>query len=543
MFKIVGRRYEGVWRLCLAVVISSTLVTASCSQKNVNGLVPTTLNRGLNGSPETLDPHQFKSSQSGDILRDIGEGLMSYSDDGSLVGGIAEAWTVSDDGLQYDFRLRPDAKWSNGDSVLSTDIQFGLQRLVTPETASPSAKFVSMIDNANEIIAGNMSPDLLGVAAVGPHSITITLESATPYFLQLLTHPSTFPIHRASLEEHGRAFVRPGHFVSNGAYKLFSRSMGSSIELARNEFYWDNEHTWFDSVVYHVMSEAAEILRFRAGGLDVTNNVNVDSFAQMKNERPDELKVSPALNIYYYGFNLTKPFLRDNPKLRQALSMAIDRERLTNAVTGRGEAPAYGWVPPGIDNYLSQELDYAHLTQQERDLQAKLLFEESGYGPDRPLEIEIRYNTLGGHEKVALVIGEMWRETLGVEATLVNEEFKVLLSNIQAMDQTEVFRLSWSGDYNDARTFLQLVESNNPQNQTAYSNSEVDELLRLASVETDLDKRRGYLEAAERLALADHPVIPLYFYVTKHLVGIDIAGWNPSPLDYHYSKYLSRRDD
>jgi ABC-type oligopeptide transport system substrate-binding subunit len=222
--------------------------------------------------------------------------------------------------------------------------------------------------------------------------------------------------------------------------------------------------------------------------------------------------------------------------------MAIDRDVLVTRILGRGEAPAYGWVPPGIDNYASQSVGYKDWTQEKRVAEARRLYEEAGYGPSNPVEIELRYNTMGGHEKVALAVQAMWRDALGFETRLVKEELKVMLANIQEMEVTQVFRLSWAGDYNDAYTFLQLFEAGNPQNLTAYSNPRVDKLLSLAATESDRAARRSYLEEVERISLEDHPVIPLYFYVTKHMVAKDIDGWAPMPLDYHYSRHLSRTD-
>ena len=500
----------------------------------------TKLERGLNGAPESLDIHRFKSTEAGHIMRDAGEGLTAYTADGKLIPGVAHRWTVSEDGLVYTFHLRPEAKWSNGDPVVASEFVAAYRRLVTPATAAASAKFLNMVENANAIVAGEKQPEELGVSAIDDHTLQLTLQTPTPYFLQLLTHPSTFPIHVPSLEQHGERFSRAENLVTNGAYFVAEDNVGATIVLKRNPFYWNNTETYFDKVTYHVLAPDTEVMRFRAGDLDITANVAEDAFPVLREEHPNELKVAPALGVYYYGFNLTKPWLRDNPKLRKALSMAIDRQVLADKVKGRGEQPAYGWVPPGIDNYTSQSLSYKDWTQEERVAEAQRLYQEAGFGPDNPLEIELRYNVMGGHEKIAVAIQAMWQQALGFQAQLVNEEFKVMLANIQGMEITEVFRLSWSGDYNDAYTFLQLVETGNPQNLTAYSNSRVDELLHKAATEVDLDARRGYLEEVEKISLEDHPVIPLYFYVTKHLVAEDIEGWAPMPLDYHYSKFLRR---
>lgn len=524
------------------LILSVATLSACCGEDPGQAVAVQALDRGINGAPESLDIHRFKSTQAGNVLRDLGEGLTAYTADGKLIPGVAERWKVSADGLIYTFYLRPDSRWSNGDAVVAGHFKVAFQRLVTPATAAASARFLAMIENASAIVAGDMQPGELGVDAPDEHTLQITLETPTPYFLQLLTHPSTFPIHAPSLEQHGDQFSRAGKLVSNGPYRLAEDNVGSTLVLERNPYYWNDDETFFDKVTYHVLAPETEIMRFRAGDLDVTGNVAEGAFPQMKQDYADQLRVSPALGVYYYGFNLTKPRFRDNLELRKALSMAIDREVLVTKILGRGEAPAYGWVPPGIDNYASQSVSYKDWTQEQRVAEARRLYEEAGYGPGNPVEIELRYNTMGGHEKIALAIQAMWRDALGLEARLVNEELKVMLANIQAMEITEVFRLSWAGDYNDAYTFLQLFEADNPQNLTGYSNPRVNKLLNRAATEVDRVARRSYLEEVERISLEDHPVIPLYFYVTKHMVAADIEGWSPMPLDYHYSRHLSRSD-
>ena len=538
-----GIMTSNIWTRFFLLTIATLPVFAACSGSEQELASSTkTLNRSINVAPETFDIHHAKSVEAGNVLRDICEGLTAYSADGQLIPGVAARWDVSADGTKYTFFLRPEAKWSNGDTVRAGDFQAAFQRLVTPSTAAPFAKFLNVVTNANAIVAGEKQAETLGVEVIDEHTLLIMLETPAPYFLQLLAHPSTFPIHVQSLQQHGERFSRAGNLVTNGAYRLVKDNIGASVVLERNEFYWNDDDTYFDNVIYHILSPAAEIRRFRAGDLDVTSNVAEDAFIQMQQEYPDELKISPALGVYYYGFNLTKPWLRNNPKLRKALSMAIDRDVLAGKIKGRGEIPAYGWVPPGIDNYTPRPLSYKDWSHEQRAAEAQRLYAEAGYGPDNPLDIELRYNVMGGHEKIAIAIQAMWRQVLGFETQLVTEEFKVMLANIQEMKVTEVFRLSWSGDYNDAYAFLQLVESGNPQNLTGYTNPRVDELLRKAASEVDLTVRRGYLEEVEKISLEDHPVIPLYFYVTKHMVAKDIEGWAPMPLDYHYSKYLQRSE-
>jgi oligopeptide transport system substrate-binding protein len=483
------------------------------------------LDRGLGTEPESLDAHRARSLQAADVLRDIGEGLVSYTATGELTAGVAESWEISDDRLTYTFHLRPNAKWSNGDPVTAAHFVFAFNRLVDPATAAFYAQFLA---------------DVATTEAIDDTTLSISLRQPTPYLLSLLTHPATFPMHPGSLAEHGDGFARPGKLLSNGAYVLTDWVPGSVLTVRRNIHYWNNANTAIDEVRHYVTSQTmAELSRYRAGELDITSSVPPDSFQQVRKEYGEQLRIAPYQNVYYYGFNLARPPFKDNPKLRQALSMAIDRDLLVEKITGRGEAPAYSWVPPGIDNYEPTLLSYAPLTQAERNKIAQGLYQAAGYSDDNPLQVELRYNTSDTHRRIALAIQSMWRETLGVETTLINEEFQVLLANIRDKEVTQVFRSSWAGDYNDAHAFLSTLLSQSAANLPGYASAEFDALMQRAAEQLDPDRRRLYLEEAERVLLADHAVIPIYFYVSKHLVSPRVAGWGDNVLDYHYSQHLS----
>lgn len=498
------------------------------------------LHRGLPADPESVDPQKARSTQAGDILRDIGEGLLGYTPTGQLVPGAAESWSISDDGLTYTFDIRDDARWSNGDPLTAGDFVFSLRRLVDPVTAAFYANSIAAVANAEAILAGELSPDELGVEAIDDGTLVIRLERPTPYLLSLLTHPATFPVHAGSIAAHGEAFTRPGNLLSNGAYTLDAWTPGSVLALSRNEHYWNNAGTAIDDVRHHVLTQGVtELNRYRAGELHITSTVPPDNFAQVREEYGDELRVAPYLGIYYYGFNLTKPPFKDGPGLREALSMAIDRDVLVEKIVGRGEAPAYSWVPPGVDNYEPRRLAFAGMSQQERNARARRLLAEAGYGPDNPLRIELRYNTSDEHRRIALAVQAMWKDVLGVETTLINEELQVLLANMREAEVTQVFRSSWIGDYNDAHTFLSIVESDNASNMPRYANEEFDAVMDQAARQVNPKWRRVHLEEAERVFLADHAVIPLYFFVSKHLVSPEVRGWGDNVLDYHYSQHLS----
>ncbi len=525
-------------RSLLLVTLFSLLV--ACGRQETPPAPVNTLQRSLPADPETLDPHKARSTQAGDVLRDLGEGLVAYSPTGELVPASAASWDISDDGLTYTFHLRDELRWSNGDAVTAGHFVAGMRRLVNPATAAFYAQSLISLENAAGIVAGDIPVSMLGAAAPDDRTLVLRLAQRTPYLLSLLSHPSTFPVHPGSLEEHGDVFARPGRLVTNGAYTLVAWIPGSLLSLQRNEHYWNNAGTSIDGVNYHVIvNNAAELNRYRAGDLHITSTVPADSFAQVRDEYPDELRIAPYLGIYYYGFNLTKAPFRDNLPLREALSMAIDREELTANVTGRGEQPAYSWVPPGVADYSPARMGFAALDKEEREQLARARYEEAGYDDENPLEVEIRYNTSDLHRKVAVAVQSMWREVLGVEATLINEEFQVLLANIRDAEITQVFRSSWTGDYNDAHTFLSVLQRDNPANLPRYANDQYEELMERAAAQVDPERRRLYLEEAERIMLSDHPVMPLYVFVSKHLVSPEVHGWGDNVLDYHYSQHLS----
>ena len=394
--------------------------------------------------------------------------------------------------------------------------------------------------NADDIVAGDKPAETLGVVAISPDQLQIRLRQPTPHFIKLLMQPPAFPVNARAIAEHGERFTRPGNLVSNGAYTLTGWTLGSVMRLERNEHYWNNAGTAIDIIRYHVAPQpSSELNRYLAGELDITSTIPTEAFQRLQAERPGELRVAPTLNVYFYGYNLTDPKLGDNPRLREALSVAIDRESLVQQVVARGEPPAYSFVAPGTNNYEPPTFSFATLSRDEREALARRLYREAGYSEENPLQIELRYSSSDTHQRVALAIRQMWRDVLGFDATLINEEFKVLVANITAMEVTEVFRLGWKADYDDAYAFLGILQSSHASNLFAWKNAEYDRLMAQAATQTDLSRRRLYLEEAERIMLAEHPMIPLYFIVSKHLVSERVDGWQDNMLDYHYSQHLS----
>ncbi|MGD9599686.1 MAG: peptide ABC transporter substrate-binding protein [Steroidobacteraceae bacterium] len=528
--------------LCAAVVATLAALIAG-----VAGCAPATppaaniLVRGNGPEPDSLDPQKARSVEAHVVLRDLYECLTSLAKDSGTAPGVATSWDVSRDGRVYTFHLRDNARWSNGDRVAGDDFVFALRRLVDPATASQYAQLIDVVENASAIVAGRAAPETLGVSAPDPLTVVVRLHAPAPYLPGLLSFPSTCPVHRPTLEREGARFTKPGVMVSNGAFVLTDWTPGVGITVTRNRRYWNDAATRLDGVRYlQIADESTEFTRYRAGDLHVTVVVPRAQYDIIRRDYAAELHVAPQLSTYYYGFALDRAPFKDAPGLRRALSLVIDREQLAEVVLRVGELPAYGWIPPGVHDYSSQQFDYAGRPMADRLAEARRLYAAAGYGAARPLRFELRYNSGEVHSRLAVAIAAMWKEALGVEAQLTAVEFRSLMADIDAR-RVEMFRMSWSGDYNDAYTFLQYLKSGFGINLPRYSNPAYDALLARASATVDPAARRALLEEAERTMLADTPLLPLYFYVNKHLVSPRVEGWYDNVLNVVYSKDLALR--
>ena len=497
------------------------------------------LHRGNGEEPQTLDPHRASGVPTANLLRDLFEGLTTTAPNGRIVPGAAGRWDVSRDGMTYTFYLRDDGRWSNGDPLTADDFVFGFRRSVDPETAAAYGRMLAPIQNARPILAGELPVEALGVEALNQRTVQIRLDDPTPYFLGLLNHPSTYPVHRPSLDEHGDDFVRAGNLVSNGAYRLIDWVPRSRIVLERNPDYHAADDVIIQRVTFYpIEDENTEFQRFRAGDLDWTDQVPANQFRWLNQNLAQALSVSPWFGTYFYSFNLTRPPFEDNLPLRRALSLAIDREILTDKVTQFGEIPSFHLVPEGLPDYEPPIPDYAEWTQAEREARARALYAEAGYGDDNSLEVELRYNTSENHRKIAVAIAAMWKQVLGVRTRLVNEEFRVFLQNRQLRRRTEVFRAGWIGDYQDAFTFLELFHSEHRRNDAGYANPRFDRLLDQIAEERIPARRRNLMVEAERMLLADQVVLPVYTYVTKRLVNPLLKGWQENVMDFHPTQHM-----
>lgn len=514
-------------RLRFAALLATAILAASPA------LAQTVFHRGNDSDPETLDPQKTQTTSEAHLLRDLFEGLVIHSAKGEVVPGAAESWTISPDGKTYTFKLRANAKWSNGDQVKADDFVYSFRRIMNPATGAKYANILYPILNAEKINKAKDAPKLddLGVKAIDPTTLEIKLERPTAYFLELLTHSTGIPVHPASVEKHGKDFVKVENWVSNGAYVLKENTPNAQIVVAKNKNFHAASTVKIDEVRFYPRPDLAAAARqFQAGELHFTTDIPADQIKFLREKLGSQVSVSPYLGTFYLPVNTSKaPF--NDVRVRMALSMAIDREFIADSVWAGTMIPAYGFVPPGIGNYVSKphEMDFKTMSPIEREDKAKALLKEAGFGPGlKPLKVQIRYNMTDNNKATVVAIADMWK-ALGIETDFVSTDGKTHFAHLREGGDFDVARAGWIGDYSDPQNFLFLgLSDNKGMNYAKYNNPKFDELVKKSDNETDLKKRAELMLEAEKIWMADQPVIPLLFYSTKNLVSSKLKGFTPN---------------
>ncbi len=496
------------------------------------------LRRGLPGEPRTLDPQLGEDTFSFPVLRDLYEGLTAEDRNGQIVPGAAESWAVDKSGTIYTFVLRKDAKWSNGNRIVAAEFVQGLRRAVDPHTASGSSALLVVIKGAGEIIAGRKKVAELGVTAINESSVRIELEHPAPFVLQVLSQPIAAPVYIPPTALTTMTGDTDKTRLSNGAYTLIRRIPGSFIELARNTNYWDASNVSIEQVRYiNAESEATEIREYVAGQIDLTSTIPAPDLERITLKYGSEIQSAPILGTLYLGLDVSEPPLRDNRDLRQALSMAVDRDRISKLVTV-GVTPAYTFVAQGINGYHAPAYSWSVWTREHQLEHARMLFARSGYSDTKPLHLTLYFNSGESIQRIMIAIAASWKQNLGVITDLVSDEFRVFLAGRKDHSRWDVARLGWYADYDDAASFLEVFSRTNSQNDPGYMSPEFNKLIDDARIEPDPGQRILLLQKSENVLLNDYPIIPVYFYTARRLVKPYLGGAEITPLNHTYSKHL-----
>jgi oligopeptide transport system substrate-binding protein len=532
---------------CLATGFLATL--AACSQHASTAATPSitvgsalapiqSVARTLDDAPRSLDPQLTTDIPSQRVLDDLFEGLATLDIDGHAVPGAAVSWQQSSDGLTWVFHLRPEARWSNGAALTAEDFVYSWRREVDPRTGAGYAQSLAPIVNAMDIALGHKPPDTLGVAATDARTLTVHLNAPTPYLLELLVQNYLYPVYRPAIERYGDDWVRPEHLVSNGAFTLQEDLIGARIRLRPNPYYWDADHVQLKSVVYFNMPDRAQaVLRFLAGDVQFTDSFAASQSPWLKSVLGEQVVTAPWLGTYMLAFNFNMPPFRDNPALRRALIVAIDRASLTRYLKYDMYVPADTLMPP-LAGYQPQHPAWAALDTAAREALARRLYAEAGYSDKHPLRVDISSSVQGADERHYFeAVAAMWHSVLGAEVSVDESEYKVMSQN-RELHRLPLFLDSWIGDFADPVNFLQLFHTDSSLNYGEYRSSGFDALLDRAAQEPDNTARYRLLGQAEALLNEDGVYIPLYYYSTRHLVKPYIRGWHSNLMDRNLSRYM-----
>lgn len=508
-----------------------------CAKKVTNverGIAANELYIGIGTEPAALDPHLTTGLTEYSVMLALFEGLTTLHPETMRVeAGVAKEWTLSEDRLRYTFKIDPEARWSNGDSVTAEDFIFSYERILNPALGAPYAYMLYPMAGAEDYNKG-ISKDFKTVGLHAPNSATlvIDLEAPTPYFLNMLSHNTWWPVHPPTILKHGKStdriskWTKPKNFVGNGPFTLKRWRLNNGIYATKNPYYRDLNAVSLNGIHFLPIAVQSEERAFRAGHLHLTSSIPIHRIEWYRKHQPERLRFDTALGVYYYMLNTKKGPLAD-PLVRQALAYSINREELTEFILRAGQKPAYHFTPPQTGGYNAR----ARLPYDPELARSRLA--EAGFpeGKDFP-KMKLLFNTSESHRTLAVAIQQMWKDELGIEIELHNQEWKAYLATRQS-GEFEILRAAWFGDYDDPNTFLSLGESDNGNNHTNWKNLEYDALIEAAALEPDSEKRMELFQEAEAIIIQELPIIPIYFYVTSRLIHPAVSGWYPSILDNH----------
>jgi oligopeptide transport system substrate-binding protein len=515
-----------VWLPVIAALLIGTAVFAKSTAKNA-GAKDQVLNYNLALDPTNLDPAKSTGIEEFRVEYACFEGLATFGEGDVPQPGAAEKWQISPDGKTYTFSLRKNAKWSNGDPVTAHDFEYAWKRLLNPSTGSPNASTLFYLKNAEDYNSGKIKDaDQVGVKAKDNNTLVVTLNAPCSYFLGLTINPALYPVHRKTVESNPDKWTgNPETYIGNGPFKMTNWSHHEKLEFVPNPYYWDKNRVKLQKLVFYPIEEQSTALTmFDTGQIDLSDELPRPEIPRLS--AAGMVKYSATINTYYYMLNTKKPPLND-PRVRKALALAIDRGQIVKYITKAGEKPAFGFVPYGIPDANPKaefrKVGGACFADSGVD-QAKKLLAEAGYSDMKKFPtLEILYNTNETHKQIAEVIQQMWHDKLGINTTLVNQESKVFLQS-RSEGNFQIARSSWMGDYVHPMTFLDLWATGNGNNFTGWTNPQYDKLIDTAKTTLNAKVRYQAMHDAEKLLMNQMPIIPIYFYTRPYIIKPWVKG-------------------
>jgi oligopeptide transport system substrate-binding protein len=495
--------------------------------------------RGIGSEPESFDPHKAVGTSASVVIYDLFEGLVTVDAAGEAAPGAAENWSTNADRSVYTFKLRPNLKWSDGTPLTSADFVYSMRRLLAPETAARYASFLYIVKGARAVNTQRAPAETLAVRAPDPRTVVFELEGPAPQFLEILTGVAAVAVPRHAIEKFGREWTRPGNLVSNGAYQLIEYSPNTLIRAVRNPNFHSAASVKIGEVDYlPIEDDNASLKRFQSGELDVTQRFPPEQLDRLRREKNRALRTAPGRGSTMLALNTrSKPF--DDPRVRMALALALDREVLTGRILRKTAEPAYFFVPTSISGYESRSPEWAGWSMAERQKQARSLLAQAGFGPGKPLRFTMQYYTESKTRTLAVAMVSMWR-AVGVNCELINKDLGAVISSVNAGNY-QVSLYAWYSSFDDPFTFLDLFINKPRGSITGYSNAEYDTAFRNANRTADPAARAKAFSEAEVLLMREMPAIPLFFAEGQKLVGPRVGGWVDNARGANLSRYLTVR--
>ncbi|MEW9124069.1 MAG: peptide ABC transporter substrate-binding protein [Thermotaleaceae bacterium] len=522
-----------IFFLVLIVVLSGCSPTEPAKSTAVETAI---LEYNLAADPNTIDPDLNQAIDGSHIVNNIYEGLMREID-GKLENAMAEKVDISEDGLVYTFHLR-DALWSDGQPVKAQNFEYGWKRVLNPATAAPYSAHMFYIKNAQAYFEGKENIENVGIQSLDDKTFEVTLETPTPYFLSLITRGAFMPIRQDMVEKSPEGWAKdPSTAISNGPFVLAEYTAGDKIVLKKNPNYWNADSVKLDQINCHMIVEASTALTaYESGDLDIINIVPTQEIPRLMKEEPT-FNILPQLGTYYLNFNVNRAPTND-VKVREALSLAIDRRAITDQVQKGGEIPATGFNPVGLKDSQGRDFnktagDYGVHIDGGNIEEAKKLLAEAGYpdGQGFP-EITLLYNTSETHKAVCEAIQEMWKKNLGINVNLANQEWAVF-QETRIQGDYIVSRGGYIGDYPDPVGLLELFVTGSSNNHPHWSNPEYDELIK-ASRFAKGPERDELIYKAQDLLMDDMAIAPLFYYTDPVMAKDYVHGWQKNSMSYWY---------
>ncbi len=526
------RKYLGFILIILIIVICSIHIYKTYHNTYVNNYErDSTINLAISGEPTTFDPVNCDDVSCARIIRDLFEGIVSFDQRNNVVPGIAESWSISNDGKTYIFNLRKNLYFSDGSKLDATDVIASWRRFADPKTNSLQDSILEFVENGHNVLLGKLPLQKLGVYAQGNDTVTVKLIHPHPSFLYLLASvPGLYIVPTKVIAKYGNKWTNMQHIVGTGAYRIVKYPVKDNILAAKNQFFYDESNVKINKVRYHVIpNEIAQYNQYKTGAIDITNMIPYDQYKIIKQAYPKELHTVLQEAIYFYDFNMQNNIFKHNLNLRMALSMAIDRDVLVDNVLGHGEKPLFSFATSTVAHGVFNNDVYAWSKwQREKQIaEAKRLYKMAGYSKEYPLNISIVYNDANLNKVISLAIASMWHSTLGVNVTLVHQEWKSFLSS-RRVGNYEVARDMWIGgnDITDYLDFMFLCGS--LQNDSHYCNPTYDKLISLAGSQFSVKLRNKYYHDALMYSMDDYPIIPLFQPTYSVLIKPYVNGYDPS---------------